>query len=114
MIVLPEKEIHYFDQSFFFFFFFFLQLSFLMGLPWLLQFSDKPSLALEYIHTILNTLQGFFVFLVLVVTSRVRRMWIVKMFKPKDSSAGSSKKNIALGSSSKEQKNSTNAHTTSV
>ena len=85
-----------------------------MGLPWLLQFSDKPPLALEYIHAILNALQGFFVFLVLVVTSRVRRMWIAKLFKPTKSSVDSSKKNIVLGSSSKGQKTSAGVHATSV
>ena len=56
------------------------QLTILTGLPWLLPgniASELPGPVLEYIYVILNTLQGFFVFIVLVAASdRVRHMWV--------------------------------------
>ncbi len=52
-----------------------------MGLPWILEKPAEvlPSPVLEYIYVFLNALQGFFVFIVLVVTaSRAKQMLATK------------------------------------
>ena len=59
----------------------FCQLTVLMGLPWLLGFVQTfaTSIVLNYIYTILNALQGVFVFLSLVITGRAGKLWRQKL-----------------------------------
>ncbi|XP_072027735.1 uncharacterized protein [Amphiura filiformis] len=77
----------------------YVKLTILMGLPWLLGFVQTivSNIILNYIYTILNSLQGVLIFWALILTERAGKLWRQKMCGRKQASGAS-------GMSSKNQK----------
>ncbi|XP_072028302.1 uncharacterized protein [Amphiura filiformis] len=86
----------------------YVKLTILMGLPWLLGFVQTivSNIILNYIYTILNSLQGVLIFWALVLTGRAGKLWRQKVCGRKQASG-------ATGMSSKNKKITVKAVSTS-